>query len=199
MAGDGAEVSLFPDVPAIQPVGDDLDRCYTPIPLADACVEIVARVVPSPQCVVEPSVGGGSFVRAIRRRWTQAHIAGHDIDPGAVGLGLVDRPVVGDWLTGSQPPADVVIGNPPFSDDAAIDHVRRALDVGEVVGLILPWSFLGGVERWNWLHTAERRPLAVYPITPRPWGDRVRETALYVWAGRTGAPARIGEPIRWRP
>lgn len=210
-------LSLFPDLADV-PIGDELDRCYTPDALAVACVARASIHLETwPSIVYEPSVGGGAFVRAVRRRWYPSPnggpfdgpwIEGWDIDSGAAGLGLVDAPHAGSWLTPwpevgtpKVTPADLVIGNPAFSDETAIAHVERALECRAptgVVALILPWSFLGGVERWLHLTHGAHRPIEVAPIVPRPWPSRVRETALYIWRDIRPDHVSVTTPIRWR-
>src|SRR6478736_5920944 len=91
---------------------DALGRYYTPQRLADLVVDALDA---SPDVVVEPSVGGGAFARAIRRRWPSARLVGVDVDPAARGLALCDEAIVDDWLSASSGMvADVVVGNPPF-------------------------------------------------------------------------------------
>ena len=79
-------------------VRDARDRHFTPDPLADVIIERLAKHIDPPAVVVEPSVGGGAFARAVRKRWPGAHIVGVDIDPDAEGFAFVDESVVGDWL-----------------------------------------------------------------------------------------------------
>lgn len=177
--------------------GDALDRFYTPDGLARACLATWGwRGVRS---VVEPSVGGGAFARAVRARWPGARIVGADIDPAAAGLALCDTALVGSWPElvegGHIERPDIVVGNPPFTDDAALRHVEAALDLGaNTVALILPWAYWG-VERWAPLLDG-RPPHIVRPIRPRPWPDRVREVALYVWE-RNGRGTTSILPLRW--
>ena len=188
---------------------DEIDRHFTPDACADLLVRSVLRYrygagytgVSTPRLVVEPSVGGGAFARALRRHAPDAMVVGVDIDPAAEGRADVDKFVCADWLTldYSAGAADLIVGNPPFTGTTAIAHVRRCLEVADVVALILPWAPLGGVAAWDELMDGEYRPNEVYPITPRPWPSSVRETALYVWESgvlpSTTSVRRIG---RWR-
>lgn len=204
-------------------IGDPLDRHYTPKALARACLErVVADGILSrpPRVVLDPSVGGGTWLDAAEDVFVDTpKLWACDVDPEAAGLSAAldrgGRSWLGSWpvvartlrIDGDRP--DLVAGNPPFSEDTAIDHVHACLDVAGpegVVALILPWSFAGGVGRWDWLHDDPRsRPSVILPIrTPRPWGDRIRETALYAWRSETEREARgfprpvLGEPIAWR-
>lgn len=171
---------------------DPLDRFFTPDALASLIVTTLAEHIAPPARILEPSVGGGAFVRAARAAWSSAHIIGCDVDPLAEGLRLVDEAHVGDFLS-MDLRADLAIGNPPFSADRAIPHVEAARRAAPVVAFILPWSPLGGVDRWESLMHASP-PVHAWPIRPRPWPASVRETALFVWSG----PAETTS-IRWLP
>lgn len=187
----------IPGISDVASIGDELDRCYSPDGLARAVVDRVAtwwREL-SPDIVIEPSVGAGGILRQAKKRWPNARTIGIDIDRAALGLALCDEAVVDDfptWAAEWRPPGGAsvqILGNPPFSDDNAIAHVRSAIDLlrhpawtepGRQA-LILPWSFFGGVERWDFLDQPKNMPVSAAPITPRPWPDKVRETALYQW------------------
>jgi hypothetical protein len=161
-------------------IGDPLDRCYTPQALADAIVHVLDTAPPA--FVLEPSVGGGAFVRAVRKRWGDGpHIDGIDIDPTADGLRLCDASIVGPAqdLAGADPTMkyDLIIGNPPFSE--ALEHVSRFVKRCPRVVMILPLAYLG-VQEWDELLTT-RPPSRIYRIVGRPWPDRIRETAVYEW------------------
>lgn len=207
-------MSLFPELgPGTYAIGDELDRCFTPQALADRCCERVAAILSGPifrwrpSYIIEPSAGGGTFVRGARKVWPGVSVTGVDIDPAAPARTLCSSWVVGDFVEHRfTEPGALVIGNPPFSDDTALAHVLAALDVPEAaVALILPWAYLGGVDRWGFLHggtsfsPGSHRPDIVAPIAARPWGDRVRETALYVWLpGGRPASVAVVDPIVWR-
>lgn len=172
--------------PGVGATRDALDRHYTPLPLAEIiCQWIAKRVDPMPAIVVEPSLGGGSFARAARRTWSGCRVVGVDIDPLAEGRTQVHSfhdsswPIMAPLITR----ASLVIGNPPFTGSTAIRHVEAALAMRSkpVVAMILPWSFMGGVQRWDHLMTGSRAPQHALTIAPRPWGDKIRETAVFVW------------------
>jgi hypothetical protein len=185
-----------------RPVGqvrDPLDRFFTPDALAVAIVDRLARRIPAPASILEPSAGGGAFVRACRARWPRAWLIARDIDPDAEGLALADDGAVGDFLTADLPRVDLVIGNPPFTGDTAIAHVTRARELGDTVCFILPWGPLGGVERWR-EHASTRPPRWAWCITPRPWPSNVRETAAFVWVDDLigHAETRVSWMEAWR-
>lgn len=191
-------------------VGDELDRFYTPQALADQCVDEAfrhvfippERVMTQRTSILDPSVGGGAFARAARKRWPGAEIVGVDIDPGAAGRNDCDF-VEGNFLKwGSGPKSfDLVITNPPFSDaKTVIEFVRLGLDLAPVVAYILPWGGFGGVEQWASIMEGARRPVVVRPIRPRPWGANVRETALFVWRReRRSILDEPGTQVHWFP
>jgi hypothetical protein len=195
-------MSQLPLVRDVGRVGDELDRFYTPPALAELCVGTLHKTG-LPRTVLEPSLGAGAFARAARKRWPGANVIGFDVDPLAPGRADVDAFMCGDFPREqfARNVVDIVIGNPPFT--GAIAHVRQALHVGWRVGLILPWSYLGGVERWRPLMTGQMAPYVVHPIAPRPWGDVVRETAFFIWTssrfdGMPRSATTIGHVLEWK-
>jgi hypothetical protein len=192
---------LFPDVVASVP-HDHLDRHYTPQALADAVVLRLANVVRG-SGVIEPSCGGGAFVRALHRAGA-ATVVGVDADPEAAGLRVADiaSPTSLELAAGLIGwGAAAVVGNPPFGgppDYLGLQHALIARRLAPVVALILPWSWLGlptavGVLRGD-------LPDEVWPIHPRPWGDSLRESAVWVWRTSPGGErlTTIGRPVEWR-
>lgn len=185
---DGVHPTLFGTPDGLGPVGDPLGQVYTPIPLADAVVR--ALKIGPPEVVVEPSVGGGSFVRAVRARWPSVVVHGVDINPEAAGFPLCDRHTAGDWPTVARywsrlgnRPVDLVVGNPPFGQavglDVTIAHVLAALDLAPIVALVLPLPYLCGAEFDRvWQH---QRPARVHRVIGRPWPTRLREVAVFEW------------------
>lgn len=193
------------DLLGIRPVGatrDPLDRFFTPDALCNEIARHLWTLGHRPKSVTEPSVGGGSFMRAARRWWPLALRRGVDIDPDAEGFRDCDEHDVADWLTCDQPgyKVDLILGNPPFTGTKAIAHVERCLEVADAVALILPWAPLGGVQAWDHLMDAPTcRPVMACPIVPRPWPANVRETALYVWDSRVTVNHTIIQRLqRWK-
>lgn len=137
-----------------------LDRYYTPDDLARALVSTLH--IPSSALVLEPSVGGGAFVNAVRQV-AGANIFAIDVDPAAPGLDnttkrrfTAGRVFIGDFLShqftvGDLAPYDgfdYIVGNPPFNDAEA--HVRRAralVKPGGTVAFLLRLAFLEGAKR----------------------------------------------------
>lgn len=187
-----AEVADVPVVEGRQP----LDAYYTPQALADAIVGWVADDFffgEGPSVVLEPSVGSGSFVRAVWKRWPAAEIHGIDLNSLAAGLGMRDlayRPplcvkaYVGDFasIQLSTTPT-LTIGNPPFS--CAESHARRAIEVtpGGVVALLLRSAFFHGAKRGAfWERYPARKE---YRLVERPsftgGGTDSAEYSVFVW------------------
>lgn len=169
-----------------------LDAYYTPRACALACVRTVLTHHVNisgfhPVRVVEPQVGDGAWVEAIRAELgARAHVVGYDIDPGARGLEHVDEAVTGDWLTHASNEtarAHLIVGNPPFS--GAREHVEAAIATGATCAFLLRIGFLASRSRrdlWR-----ESPPTAVYSLVERPGFLGVngktdsQEYALFVW------------------
>lgn len=141
--------------------GDVLDRWYTPDDVARACIEALPWSGRPPLWALEPSAGGGAFVRALRSRWPAVHVHGIDADPGALGLRECDSMRVGSWLSEASVPddgearaAEVVAMNPPFRD--AVAHIAQAIHVASgyssrwVVGALVRVALLESRERRAW-------------------------------------------------
>jgi hypothetical protein len=179
--------------PANHQPRDVLDRYYTPDPLAVACV--AALDIPPPRLVLEPSLGGGAYARAVRARWGGVLLHGIDLDPEAPGLSSVDTHWIGDFVEHAWAPQSfgLVIGNPPYKHAEA--HVRAALDLAPRVAFLLRLGFLAGQGRselWR-----AHPPAAVHVLSKRPSftgsGTDSSEYGWFVWD-----IAHRGEPvIRW--
>jgi len=163
------------------------DAYYTPPAVAQTLVDALPECMP--EVILEPSVGGGAFARALGRRWPEAELYGCDVDSGAMGLGEVDRAVIGDFLTLKlRGQYDLIAGNPPY--DAAELHVHRALDLvcpGGRVAFLLHLGFAAGKGRrqrlyprpgatLETLHVLDRRPKFLGGASSAP-----RDYAWFVW------------------
>ena len=219
MTDDDAQPDLYG-----RPRPVERDSIYTPPRLADAVVERLHRdgyLVPG-GWVVEPSAGDGALVRPLSAAGHS--VIGVDLDPNARGGQWCDRYLCADWLTLAPTlrtalhlllesiDVDAVVGNPPFGgpdDDptyVGARHAIAALDVAPVVAMILPgcWIVMHLTEKQDpcaiWRDTP---PAVVIPIRGRPFGDSLREAAVYVWRrGYTGPTVVASEPIQsalgWR-
>ena len=147
-----------------------LDAYYTDPRVARA---LVATLPIRPEWTwLEPSVGAGAFVQALRERHGKRRpvIYGCDLDPRAAGLALCDGGDCGDFLAldlASAGGFDAVVGNPPFGDAEA--HVRRAIAVvreGGIVAFLLRLAFLESARRFRlW---SELPPEHVHVLSERP-------------------------------
>lgn len=193
-------------------VPSDRDAIYTPAPLATACVArlVEDRWLPAAGWVVEPSVGGGSFARALSSAGYR--VLGVERDPRAEGGRFCDLFLASTWedACAARRPQEVepvaVVGNPPFGGPhdtptyVGARHALLAAEVAPVVALLLPaaWAVSYGADGdapadlWR-----ERPPRTVYPVRGRAFGDHLREVALFVW-GRRSWNMSIGRPIEWR-
>lgn len=118
-----------------------LGAWFTPAGLARQLVDRAAVGGRRPGRVLDPACGGGAFLLAAFERFPDAYLTGVDIDPLAVRVtraalelaGCTDHDIrCADALTSPVPPADLVVGNPPFLSQlqrrtARDDRRRRAL------------------------------------------------------------------------
>lgn len=202
---------------------ETLARYYTDEELSRVLVDLLP--LKRHDRVYEGHVGGGSWVRALLRRyaasgWNEGPtIACSDIDEGAPGLRIQDPRIVhrnvGDFMT-TDPPKDRrinwIVGNPPFSlmrlnprtgkevlTSVAEEHVRRALSLADNVAFLLRLNFLGGDERLDlWKHHPVKH---VHVLAQRPsftdGGTDSCEYALFVW--ETGWRGQTSmDVIGWR-
>lgn len=186
-----------------------LDAYYTPDEVATACVATLEpyRDAIAPRgLLIEPSVGGGAFARALRAGFPGNPLMGVDVNPDAAGLALVDHPRVADFARWSPDVDHVgarwVVGNPPYGD--ALAHICNALEVvrrnGGGVAMLLRLAFLESEARAEFW---DANPLAaLHVLTHRPsfTGGKTDSCAYgwFVWRDGHRGPTILGEPIRWR-
>ena len=163
-----------------------LDAYYTDPAVAMACVAVLPALIDG--VLVEPSVGGGAFARAMRARWPGRQIVGVDVvetPPGAVDCDACQRC---DWPSwGPFTPVAAIVGNPPYSHAEA--HIRHALAVvrpGGTVAFLLRLAMLEGQKRaafWR-----EFPPVAVHVLSKRPsfTGGGTDSAAYAVFQWRRG-------------
>jgi len=203
------QASLFApgEVDPAPTVGDPDEACYTPPRLADAVLERVLQRCPASAVkrVVEPSVGGGAFVRAVNRRLPKAVVTGVDRNPFARGLLLADETFVGDtleWCKGQAPGRfQLMLGNFPFS--VALEHIVGLLGLRPYrLAVVVPQD---RISRPVWREVIYDQPVEgmrcreMHPIAERPWPDLVREVALLVFGADEPRCSRVwGDPIDWR-
>jgi len=189
------------------------DAYYTPDDVAEACVRTIApRMLrlrdPIPR-IIEPSVGGGAFVRAVNAVGLR-DVLGVDINPRATGLDACPAMFVGDF---TDLHADVaiprdrhawIVGNPPYKH--ALEHVEHAISLAMMmradptlpaggVGFLLRLAFLEGKARAPFWRAYP--PTEVHILTRRPsfTGGKTDSCAyaFFVWC------AGEREPFRWIP
>lgn len=189
-----------------------LDAYYTPDPLARAIVRWAAGRIPAPRRIVEPSVGGGAFVRACREEWPRARVHGVDLDPDAVGLDLCDTQQIGDYLlTPAGSTFDLAVGNPPFggpADRAPTKsltrstwqrHVEHAYLTAESTVMLLRLAALESVSRAEWWRTFTPAEVAVLSRRPSFTGRGTDSCAygVFLW---DGAPKQtVMSWLEWEP
>lgn len=153
---------------------DPLDRYYTPEGLALQLTREVRRRFFSktgqkfPTTILEPSAGGGAFVRASRIVFPTSRIVSWDIDPEATS-DKAAKHHTGDWL--NAPPAldvQLVIGNPPYKH--AQEFVERSIfevsEYGGVVAYLLRLAFLESRKRKPFFD--KHPPAHVIVLSERP-------------------------------
>lgn len=160
--------------------------------------------------ILEPTSGGGPFVKAARQTWPHAVIAAIDIRPecqkpcedaGATIFACADSLTLPSPTIAS---ADLVLTNPPFKlADALVRHFYAHMNDGAVLALLLAVTFIACEDRWVPEGDTKRRrgrppgpglftiaPLTyMVPIVPRPSFLTVDgkstspkfEAALFVW------------------
>lgn len=150
---------------------DPLDAYWTPFACALACCQAIVDAeldcLPpiTPVHVLEPAVGGGSWVRAVRQVWPEAITHAVDLDPESPGLRMADRQRVGDFLELRLDRRDMVIGNPPYGGDIT-RWLDRSLELAPVVAYLLRSTVLGSSDRAPWW--LAHPPAVVWTLSPRP-------------------------------
>jgi hypothetical protein len=194
-------------------------QVYTPDALALAICKRLAEFGHNPEIIIEPSVGGGAFVRAARAVWPHARIFACDIDPNAAGLALADRAMVGDWLEFTTQLAlfpeqgtvsrdrVLVLGNPPYTrgtgrkgkrgeivETVIGQHIEASQRVGRVAFLLPAATIFSGKNTGE--YRVMREGWVIHPVNRRPWASS-REVAVYE-SPRLFSSATIQPPIDWR-
>jgi hypothetical protein len=149
---------------------------------AAICARLFARVGDFAH-IIEPSAGGGAFVRAARERWPLSRITAIEPRPephflwGASGVSQLlangaDASIADTWERYAEPlPSHglLILGNPPFTH--ALRHIALALErMGQreatepresYLAFVLPTANLHGEERFTALYdTAAELTLA---------------------------------------
>lgn len=181
------QISLLASQRGAHVVRDPQERHYTPLQLANNCAQLLVQLWGTPARVVEPSVGGGGFVRAFQAQVASVELYGCDIDTGAEGLELLDHPHSGRGLGTleyldryGELLADAwFAGNPPFS--LATEHIRAILHHARRLAFVLPADVSTRATGTGWPDLFRDHPARAFPIDGRPWPQNCREVALHVW------------------
>lgn len=151
------------------------DAYFTPDDVAARCVATLFW--PGVSKILEPSVGGGAFVRALRNAAPHARITGIDINPDAPGLALCDGAASADLIDWPLT-YDAVVGNPPYNHAEA--HIRHALTLAPRCAFLLRLAFLESTKRvpfWR-----DHKPARVYVLAQRPsFAGGGTDSAAYGW------------------
>ncbi len=109
-----------------------LGQVFTPPALA---AEILAAIPATPERVLDPACGDGSFLAEAARRWPGAELVGYEADPAVAAAARLRLPRASIQVADAlgmpiAPEFDLVAGNPPyaaaFRDDADRARVRAA-------------------------------------------------------------------------
>ena len=149
------------------------------------------------ETVLEPSVGGGAFARALRK--LDCHVVGVDIDPDASGFSDCDMHICAAFLLcpAARERPYWVVGNPPY--DKAEVHIWHALDVtGRHVAFLLRLAMLESQTREALWRGHPPRQVFVLRRRPRFGGKHVHtgtDSAAYGffwWDSQYEGPPLLG-------
>ncbi len=196
--------------PGTHLVDIDFEHYATPTDLAEAIVRQAIVLLGPWNTVVEPSAGGGGFVRACRKLLPACHLQAVEVRGEEVGqlfLAGADDVHLGDWLEyayGKEWPKHVslVIGNPPFS--LAQKHAQAVLDCypkGTVLVFLLRLSFQAArcrVKFWGQKWLRFEQALVPRPSFVNNGKTDYSEYGLYVWGVGYEGPAVKLPPLVWR-
>ena len=118
----------------------DLDKYYTKDEIASSCLVAFLPLISDDSKLVEPSAGGGAFIRAANS--VGREIIGFDILPEYPGIIKLDfiKDKIKDHIDLDH---TVFVGNPPFGRKGAlaIQFINKCLELSGIVGFILPIQF----------------------------------------------------------
>lgn len=171
-----------------------LDAYYTPDALAFFLVDLLP--IHGNDLVLEPSAGGGAFVKALLHKTNQ--VVAIDLNPDAPGLKMVGSAVC-DFLDVLPPNApDWIIGNPPYFN--ASEHVEHALNCTDRhVGFLLRLAFLESKRRAAFWKKNPCRKVFVLSERPSFTGGRTDNSAygFFWWDILHNGPTEL-EVISWK-
>ena len=115
----------------------DLDKYYTPDDISKKCVDFLgAEFFTNITEIIEPSAGGGSFLRALKSLNLSIPVRAFDIQPESEEIEKEDFLA----LKMNYKPGRLIIGNPPFgrSNNLTISFLNKSFEIAEYVAFILP-------------------------------------------------------------
>lgn len=121
-----------------------LDKYYTPVKLANRCIDKVLEVIGKNNIseVIEPSIGNGAFTH---HEIMLIHF-GYDVEPEYDNIYSDTKVIVGDFLEQdiNYLEGRLVIGNPPYGRTMCLAQkfFKKAIQIGDYVAFILPISQL---------------------------------------------------------
>ena len=125
-----------------------------PTPLSDARFLVSLLPIKPGSRILEPHANKGNFVRAIQLEVPTARVYANELQVKYIPRlhGLLPRKRVrhGDFLEiqpRSGPRFDWVIGNPPFTGNTGITHVKHSLRLARNVAFWLPLRYLASRRR----------------------------------------------------
>lgn len=129
--------------------GKQLDQFFTKDSVASDCLSLLLDYLGSNSkysidstLFLEPSAGGGAFLRALDKKNIKA-IYACDLDPGYKGI--VKRDFLLDDLSQELPDKEqvIIIGNPPFGRRArmAAEFINKGFKYADTVAFVLPLQF----------------------------------------------------------
>lgn len=145
---------------------DILDRYYTPDLLAKQLIDFIGINNHESMSILEPSVGGGSFLSAVSDKHK---VYACDIDPSALGLSQLvvntEETFICDFLDLECSDIDWIIGNPPYRE--AEKHCLHAIkNARKGVAFLLRLGFLASVQRAEFWK--QNPPTRVIVLSKRP-------------------------------
>lgn len=170
-----------------------LDAYYTPDELAAYLVDLLP--IRDTDLILEPSAGGGAFVKALAGK--SSEVVAIDLNPDAPGLQMT-RSAACDFLDIYPENSPIwIIGNPPYFN--ALDHVKHAIDcTGRHVCFLLRLSFLESKRRAGFWAENPCRKIFVLSERPSFTGGKTDSSAyaFFWWDAIHRGPTEL-EVIQW--
>jgi SAM-dependent methyltransferase len=169
--------------------------------------------------VLDPGAGEGVWGKALRefladRNFLTIRSGGGLVKPEITGIDIRDLPkpdeyntwMVGDFLvTEFKQKFSLIMGNPPYNNDNAMNFVEKSFDLlapGGFIVFLLRLEFLGALKRMDFFH--ENPPFEVVVCSNRPSFTGNNSTgaenfAYFLWQkpGHMGRFYDVGTTLKW--